>query len=148
MVTSARFLHICVAAVAVSGCWFTASETALTDQPLVIDANWKTLKVKRPLRKVKGWQHVVVEPSGDFGKNPLGQPILKTGERIEPEAELQDAAGRTYTLKSLTWFKGNGKTLIGVTGDFPADGAFVAVRIRSNVPFTAARVLWRGTNPF
>ncbi len=82
--------------------------------------------------------------------------FLSDGTKVSPEVEISDTEGNWYPLKGGSYLLGDGKGdgtefrhihLAGFrSSELPKDKQFRSVRIRSEIPFTCEKVIWRNYN--
>jgi hypothetical protein len=115
-----------------------------------IFADWLEITPQPPLKATKQVQHLIILVDGykrsiDDTRNRLPLP---DGTMADPEVELVDEGGNTYGLQPSLLVSGG----VGYTGDYaphsslPQNKSFTKVRIRSDNPFRAAKIIWQNQN--
>ena len=111
-----------------------------------ISTDWIEITPKPPLKATKLVQGLIILVDGynRSVEDTRNQIPLPDGTTANPEVELVDETGRSYQLHpSLLVSSG-----VGYTGDYAPhssmsqDRSYTKVRIRSDKPFRASKIIW------
>ena len=115
---------------------------------LDISTNWMELTPQPPLRAKKQSQHLQILVDG-YNRGDEDRNWIRLPDRtiVNPEVEIWDEYGRVYDLRPSSLIPSG----VGFTGkfaprsSFPQDRSYTKVRIRSDKPFQASKVIWECT---
>jgi hypothetical protein len=115
---------------------------------LNISADWIELTPQPPLKAEKRSQYLQILVDGykrdDKDRNWIRLP---DGTIVTPEVEILDEYGKVYNLHPSSLVSSG----VGFTGNFaprssfPQDRSYTKVRIRSDEPFEASKIIWECT---
>ena len=154
-----KILLIIIVIVAVAILWVIVSTsywfaTKQSDREVATGVNvstdWLEITPRPPLKATKQVQHLIILVDGysrslDDTRNRLPLP---DGTLADPEVEVVDESGNVYQLHpSLLVSAG-----VGYTGHYaqrsslPQNKSFIKIRIRSDKPFRASKIIWENEN--
>lgn len=111
-----------------------------------ISTDWLELAPQPRLKVTKHVQSLIVLVDGYRRGNDdtRNQIPLPDGTLVNPEVEILDDSGKVYRLHPSRLVSAG----VGYTADhsFPRDKSFVKIRIRSDKPFQASKILWENMN--
>ena len=107
-----------------------------------VTSEWMQITLDKPLKPERDVQVIMLyleEPYvGDFEAKAVRLP---DGTLVQPEVQLLDTAGKTYTLKYYGFF---GRKLIMFTLPDELMGRdYSTVRLRSDKPIRCKEIIWR-----
>ena len=128
-------------------------------QNISVSKDWTDISIKPDLGIEKNIQEVLlIVPEARFSVNRK-QDYLPNGAVIEPEVEIADNTGKWYRLRSgggglgvndyderSESFSVKGISFRLEVDNLPKNTRFVAVRIRSNIPFSCSKIRWHDYN--
>lgn len=124
-----------------------------------VTADWTEITPDSPMSISRRHQSVAIKIDGAYtsvGAEVENGFFLSDGTKVSPEVEISDIDGKWYPLKEGSYSLGDGKGdgtefryvhLAGFrSSELLKDKQFRAVRIRSEIPFTCEKVIWRNYN--
>lgn len=131
--------------------WFATKQS---DREVATDVNistdWLEITPQPALKATKQVQTLIILID-DYNRtldDTRNQLPLPDGTLADPEVEVVDESGKEYRLHpSLLVSSG-----VGYTGDYaprsslPQNKSFTKIRIRSDKPFRAAKIIWENEN--
>jgi hypothetical protein len=122
---------------------------------LSISSDWTVIKPESPMKTRRDFQSVLLKIENSK-HNDKFDIILPDGTIVNPEVEISDEYGNTYRLNSKSAFANNydseSKTFelsyagFSKSGGLPEDRVYTEVRIRSDKPFVASKIIWHNYN--
>lgn len=116
--------------------------------PVTVTSDWTELKAEKPLKADKDIQWVLLELEAPFqensrlGPDSKGGILTPDGKVVNPEIEVVDQYGNTF---SLIWSgtRGGGSGYhLAYPKEFPRDREYKMVRIRSSRPIKCKAIYW------
>ena len=118
-----------------------------------VTTDWTTITPDTPMTTKRRFQAVTLVIDGVKHENHQEGLILEDGSVVYPKIEISDMQDRWYPLKGGSYtiknYDTETDTFDVVSADFkgmPEDVEFESIRIRSNSPFVAKKIIWRNYN--
>ncbi|HEY0457818.1 MAG TPA: hypothetical protein VGC97_01625 [Pyrinomonadaceae bacterium] len=122
-----------------------------------ISSEWTVIKPESPMKTKRDFQSVLLNIEGCKTHGKKSDLILPDGTIVNPELEILDEYGNNYPLDSKSGVVNNydsesdtfelysaGFSKKG--GELPEDRVYTEVRIRSDKPFVASKIIWYNYN--
>lgn len=122
-----------------------------------VNSEWIELTPSSSMKIKRQYQAIGLVINGARTPSKSSGLFLKDGTPINPEVQISDTAGNWYELKGgsygVSTYDPATETWNADIADFkpnewklPPDTEFKTIRIRSEQPFTCAKVIWRNYN--
>jgi hypothetical protein len=121
---------------------------------VTLTSEWLEITPQEPLRPERQVQYLYVDTPEPFDPDYQSWGIrFPDGSVIVPEVQLIDQQGNVYNLKASSFSLADSTRTDIVSGigfrarGVPQDRVYPKVRIRSDKPIRASRIIWRSYDP-
>ena len=119
--------------------------------PVTITPEWFEITPKEPLKPEREVQNVIVWFAIPYQTRHPPALVFQDGAAITPEVQLIDQHGNVFNLRaSAAGSSGLGYRCCDGVFDkgLPKDRTYRTVRVRSDKPIQASKIVWRCYNPW